>query len=120
MTGTILEPSLGHFELRAYNAATGKQVTQTYADRRREDGARIARAKRQLAWLVSDDAQGTFAANIAEHPARNCQGRSEDPLSGVESLGPFHSKAQYLAEMATALRILQSAAQRPLQEGDKA
>ena len=113
MTGTIWERSLGRFELRAYNAETGKQVTQTYADPSRENGASIAHAKRQLAWLVSDDAQGTFAANVAEHLARIRQGRSEDPLSGVESLGPFHSKAQHLAEMAAALRILQRATQRP-------
>jgi hypothetical protein len=31
--GTIRERSPGHFELRAYNAATGKQVTKTYTHR---------------------------------------------------------------------------------------
>ena len=83
MTDTIWEPSLGHFELRAYNAATGKQVARTYADPCRQNGARIAHAKRQLVWLVSDDAQGTFAANTAEHPARNRQGRCEEPAEGL-------------------------------------
>jgi hypothetical protein len=36
MTGTIRKRSPRHFELRAYNAATGKQVTKTYAHPRKE------------------------------------------------------------------------------------
>lgn len=62
MTGTIRERSPGHFELRAYNAATGKQVTKTYAHPRKEKGVGIAEAKRQLARLVSDIAEGKFEA----------------------------------------------------------
>jgi hypothetical protein len=64
MTGTIRERSPGHFELRAYNAATGKQVTKTYAHPRKEKGVGIAEAKMQLARLVSDIAEGEFGAKV--------------------------------------------------------
>jgi len=60
MTGTIRERSPGHFELRAYNAATGKQVTRTYSHPRKEKGVGIAEAKKRLARLVSDVADGKF------------------------------------------------------------
>ena len=66
MTGTIRERSPGHFELRAYNAATGKQVTKTYAHPRKEKGIGIAEAKKQLAKLVSDIAEGKYGAKV--HP----------------------------------------------------
>jgi len=61
MAGTIKERSPGHFELRAYNAATGKQVTKTYTHPRKEKGIGIAEAK-QLARLVSHIAEGEFGA----------------------------------------------------------
>jgi integrase len=64
MTGTIRERSPGHFELRAYNAATGKQVTKTYAHPRKEKGVGIAEAKKQLARLVSDIAEGKYGAKV--------------------------------------------------------
>lgn len=60
MAGTIRERSPGHFELRAYNAATGKQVTKTYAHPRKEQGVGIAEAKKRLARLVTDVADGKF------------------------------------------------------------
>ena len=60
MAGTIRERSPGHFELRAYNAATGKQVTKTYAHPRKERGVGIAEAKKRLARLVTDVADGKF------------------------------------------------------------
>jgi hypothetical protein len=60
MTGTIRERSPGHFELRAYNAATGKQVTRTYSHPRKERGVGIAEAKKRLARLVSEVAEGKF------------------------------------------------------------
>ena len=62
MAGTIRERSPGHFELRAYNAATGKQVTKTYAHPRKERGVGIAEAKKRLARLVTDVADGKFGA----------------------------------------------------------
>jgi integrase len=64
MSGTIRERSPGHFELRAYNAATGKQVTRTYRHPRKEKGIGIAEAKRRLARLVSDVAEGKFRAAV--------------------------------------------------------
>jgi hypothetical protein len=45
MSDTIRERSAGHFELRAYNAATGKQVTKTCSHPRKEKGVGIAEAK---------------------------------------------------------------------------
>jgi len=48
--------------LRAYNAATGKQVTKTYAHPRKERGVGIAEAKKRLARLVTDVADGKFGA----------------------------------------------------------
>jgi hypothetical protein len=64
MTGTIRERSPGQFELRAYNAATGKQVTKTYSHPRKEKGVGIAEAKKQLARLVSDIAEGKYGAKV--------------------------------------------------------
>ena len=64
MNGTIRERSPGHFELRAYNAAPGKQVTKTYAHPRKDKCVGIAEAKRQLARLVSDIAEGKFGAEV--------------------------------------------------------
>jgi hypothetical protein len=65
MTGTIRERSPGRFELRAYNAATGKQVTMTYAHPRKEKRVGIAEAKKQPARLVADIAEGKFGAKVA-------------------------------------------------------
>jgi hypothetical protein len=59
MSDTIRERSPGHFELRAYNAAAGRQVTKSYAHPRREKGVGIAEAKKQPARLVSDIAEGS-------------------------------------------------------------
>jgi integrase len=64
MTGTIRERSPGHFELRAYNAVTGKQVTKTYAHPRKVKGVGIAEAKKQLARLVSDIAEGKYGTKV--------------------------------------------------------
>jgi hypothetical protein len=75
MTGTIRERSPGHFELRAYNAATGKQVTKTYTHPRKEKGVGIAEAKKQLASLVSDIAEGKFGPKWTPQrrsPSRRC------------------------------------------------
>ena len=64
MTGTIRERSPGHFELRAYNAVTGKQVTKTYAHPPKVKGVGIAEAKKQLARLVSDIAEGKYGTKV--------------------------------------------------------
>jgi hypothetical protein len=54
----IWERSPGHFELRAYSAAPGQQVTRTYSHPRKEKSIGIAEAKKRLARLVSDVADG--------------------------------------------------------------
>ena len=98
MTGTIRERSPGHFELRAYNAATGKQVTKTYVYPRNEKGVGIAEARKQLARLVTDIADGKFEAEVkpAEKPTLSAvldewiadgetRGRSPNTLHGYRS-----------------------------------
>ena len=60
MTGTIRERSPGHFELRAYNVATDRQVTKTYKHPSKLQGVGIKEAKRRLAKLVDDVAAGKY------------------------------------------------------------
>jgi hypothetical protein len=48
MIGTVRERLSGHFELRAYNAARGMQVTKTCAHPWKENGVGSAEAKKQL------------------------------------------------------------------------
>jgi hypothetical protein len=43
---------------------TGKQTMKTYAHPRKEKGVGIAEAKKQLARLVSDIAEGKFGAKV--------------------------------------------------------
>jgi integrase len=65
MTGTIRERSPGHFELRAYNPATGHQVTKTYRHPRGEQGVGIRSAEKELARLVTDVADGRYGGSNA-------------------------------------------------------
>ncbi len=63
--GTIRERSPGHFELRAYNPATGRQVTKTYRHARGEKGVGIRAAEKELARLVTDVADGKYGGERA-------------------------------------------------------
>jgi integrase len=65
VTGTIRERSPGHFELRAFNVATGKQVTRTYVHPRGERGVGIRAARAELARLVTDVANGAHGGEKA-------------------------------------------------------
>lgn len=58
MAGTIRERSPGHYELRAFNAATGKQVTRTFV-------GGIRAAKKELAALVTAVDRGEFGGSNA-------------------------------------------------------
>jgi integrase len=60
MAGTIRERSPGHFELRAYNVATDRQVTKTYKHPSKLPGVGVKEAKRRLAKLVDDVADGKY------------------------------------------------------------
>lgn len=67
MAGTIRERSPGHYELRAFNAATGRQITKTYVGK-----PRLAKAKgwprdvqKALAELVTDVQAGRYGGNDA-------------------------------------------------------
>jgi integrase len=62
MLGTIRERSPGHYELRAYNNATGKQVTRTFKGPRAEKGVGIRAARQELARLVTEVAEGKHGA----------------------------------------------------------
>ena len=57
-TGSIRERSPGHFELRAYNPLTGRQVTRTFRAPRPESGAGIRAARVELAKLVAEVTEG--------------------------------------------------------------
>ncbi len=57
-TGSIRERSPGHYELRAYNPVTGKQVTRTFRAPRPEKGSGIRAAGAGLAKLVAEVAEG--------------------------------------------------------------
>ena len=57
-TGSIRERSPGHYELRAYNPVTGKQVTRTFHAPRPEKGSGIRAARAELAKLVAEVAEG--------------------------------------------------------------
>jgi len=93
MAGTIRERSPGHFELRAYNPATGKQVTRTYRAPRGERGSGIRAARRELARLVTEVEDGKFGgskatlAHLLDEWIRHgeARGRSPNTLHGYEA-----------------------------------
>jgi len=62
--GALFHGAVPFFELRAYNAGTGKQVTKTYAHPRQEKGVGIAEAKKQLARPVSAIAEVRYWAKV--------------------------------------------------------
>ena len=86
MAGTIRERSTGHYELRAYNPATGKQVTKTYR-------GGIRQAKKELAALVTDVEKGKFGGSNATLSylldewirLAGTLGRSPNTIHGYES-----------------------------------
>jgi integrase len=65
MPGTIRERSPGHFELRVFNPATGRQVSRTYVHPRGERGTGIRAAKRELAQLFTDVQNDNFVGKKA-------------------------------------------------------
>ncbi|HUZ10734.1 MAG TPA: site-specific integrase [Acidimicrobiales bacterium] len=93
MAGTIRERSPGHYELRAYNPATKRQVTRTFTASRNEKGSGIREARRELARLVTEVADGKFGGEKAtlgylldewlEHG--ESRGRSPATLHGYRS-----------------------------------
>src|ERR1019366_1587497 len=69
----IRERSQGHFELRAYNPATSKQIFKTYRhpiDKRLRPGVVPAEAKRELAQLVADIAAGKYGEKVEPEKVR--------------------------------------------------
>jgi hypothetical protein len=56
--GTIRERSPGHYELRAYNAQTRRQVTRTFCAPRAGKGSGIRAGRAELAKLVAEVADG--------------------------------------------------------------
>src|ERR1700676_1562160 len=72
-TPGIRERSPGHYELRAYNPATGKQVVRTYvhpADRRPRPGVVPAEGKRELGQLVADIKAGKYGEKVEPEKVR--------------------------------------------------
>ena len=99
-TAGIRERSPGHYELRAYNAATGRQVVKTYVHpgQRREEGVGIREAKKERAQLVADIAAGKYGEKVEPEKIRTLsqlldewiehgetRGRSPNTLHGYRS-----------------------------------
>ena len=93
MAGTVRERSPGHFELRAFNPATGRQVTRTYVSPRGEKGGGIRAARKELARLVAEVESGKFGgsnatvAHLLDESIRlaGTLGRSPNTIHGYES-----------------------------------
>ena len=99
-TPGIRERSPGHFELRAYNSATGKQVTRTYVHPgdRKEWGVGIPEAKKAHSALVVDIAAGKYGEKVEPDKVRTVselldqwirhgetRGRSPNTIAGYRS-----------------------------------
>jgi integrase len=71
-TPGIRERSPGHYELRAYNAATRKQIVRTYVHpgTRHESGVGIREAKKAHARLVSDIRAGKYGERVTPDKIR--------------------------------------------------
>jgi integrase len=109
----IRERSPGHYELRAYNAATGKQIVRTYVHpgSRKEAGVGIAGAKKARAQLVADIAAGKYGEKVEPDKVRTLaqlldewidhgetRGRSPNTIHGYRSKAT-RIKAGPLGEM---------------------
>jgi integrase len=68
----IRERSPGHYELRAYNSATGKQIVRTYVHpgTRKEPGVGVTGAKKARAQLVADIAAGKYGEKVEPEKVR--------------------------------------------------
>jgi integrase len=97
-TPGIRERSPGHYELRAYNPATGKQISRTYRHPSGEAGQGIRKAREQLAILVADIAAGKYGKAVEPDKVRTLgqlldewidhgrtRKRSPNTLAGYES-----------------------------------
>src|ERR1017187_6069414 len=88
-TPGIRERSPGHFELRAYNPATGKQITKTYVHPgdRREAGIGIIGAKKALARLVADIAAGKYGEKVEPEKSRTLSQLLDEWIEHAETRG---------------------------------
>ena len=97
-TPGIRERSPGHYELRAYNPATRKQITRTYRHPSGVEGQGIRKAREQLAILVADIAAGKYGTPVEPDKVRTLgqlldewidhgqtRGRSPNTIYGYES-----------------------------------
>lgn len=84
-TPGIRERSPGHYELRAYNSATGKQITRTYRHPSGEAGQGIRKAREQLAVLKTEISQGmhggtkTTLSNLLDEWIQHGEARGRSP-----------------------------------------
>jgi hypothetical protein len=73
-TVSLQERSPGHWRLRAYNPATGRQVTRRSTAPREEPGAGVREARKALAQLVAE-------LEVGEGPAHGAMGPTLGGLS---------------------------------------
>jgi integrase len=88
-TTGIRERSPGHFELRAYNPATGKQITRTYVhpDGRGERGVGIREARKAHAQLVADIAAGKYGKPVEADKVRTLSELLDEWIDHGETRG---------------------------------
>ena len=112
VTGTIRERSPGHFEFRAFNAATGKQVTRTYVHPGGEPGVGIRAARAALARLVTDVANGKYGGEKATlghlldewiRFSEEARGRSPNTIAGYRTKAKRIQASTLANKMVTKL-----------------
>lgn len=100
-TGSIRERSPGHYELRAYNPVTGKQVTRTF-HAWPEKGSGIRAARAELAKPVAEVAEGKH--DLDGHKATVAE-LLEDWLSQRASVGRSPTTLHDYAASARRIKV---------------
>ena len=105
-TPGIRERSPGHFELRAYNPATGKQLTRTYVHPgdRKEPGVGIREAKRVHAQLVTDIADGKYGEKVEPDKVRTLAELLDEWIAHGETRGRSPSTIHGYRSKATRIK----------------
>lgn len=104
-TTGVRERSPGHFELRAYNPATGKQVSRTYVHRASQGGkgVGIREARKAHAQLVADVAAGKCEEKIESSNVRTLSRLLDEWIEHAETRG--RSPSTLYGYRSKAMRI---------------
>ena len=101
----VRERSPGHFELRAYNATTGKQVSRTYVHRANQGGTGVGirEARKAHAQLVADIAAGKYEENAKSANVRTLSRLLDEWIEHGETRG--RSPSTLYGYRSKAIRI---------------